>query len=310
MSAITHTRLHTGTGEDFGPRAFGMVTFHTFEQSDPLKNTIKDAIAGAAWQDRQDVAGSYNRIVAVDGVLSTVVDNHASGGINPGSSAWAPKAWLYQNFSAEEIRNPNYFTLNVCAMTRRAWSDVNGWDPRIIDGMARSWIDEEMRIGRKIVPTNHLDFQTNRSDAGLIATNLIKQRYAALTGQPAQGTRMADITNYKLETIRIDGEANVRAEPSDVGALLFKTVTPSSAVSVGWKGDFIAYWLGSQKRWAYTSISANVLSREPFTGGTVEVIKEVPTGITQAQVDAAVAAAKTAERTRIANAEAARIKNT
>src|SRR3546814_9237212 len=58
MSAITHTRLHTGSGEDFGPRSDGMVTLHTFENSDPPKNTIRDAIAGAIYQDRNDTVRS------------------------------------------------------------------------------------------------------------------------------------------------------------------------------------------------------------------------------------------------------------
>lgn len=273
MSAITHTYTFTGKGEDFGPRADGMVTLHTFEPTDPLKTTIRDAIAGAKWQDRDDILGSYNRIVCTDGVLSTVPDHRASGGINPGSADWAPRAWLYQYLDADEIANPNYFTLNLCAMGRRAYFDSNGWPPAIIDGFARSILDEERRIGRSVVVTNHADFQRNRSDAGSIAIDLVMKRYAQLKAERP----VADIDTFLLETIRIDAGANIRAEPSDAGALLFKTSSTSSAVSVGTKAGFHAYWIEAQKRWGYTSTAANVLSRTPYTSG----------GFTQADIDAA-----------------------
>lgn len=261
MTAVTHTRLHTGSGEDFGPRADGMVTFHTFEQSDPSKNTIRDAIAGAIWQDRQDVAGSYGRIVAVDGVLLTVLDHHASGGINPGSASWAPKAWLYQHFSREEIANPNYFTLNVCAMTRRAHSDKYGWDPRMIDGLARCWIDEERRIGRKIVPNDHSDFQSNRSDIGPIAMGLIKQRYLELTS--SVGDNVADIDVHQIERCVVDANAAVRSAPSPDSEVLGLTTQKWNIITIGTKNGYHAYWDHGRKRWVYTDTAANILEREP-----------------------------------------------
>lgn len=97
---------------------------------------------------------------------------------------------------------------------------------------------------------------------------------AALT----QEDTVADIDTFKLETIRIDGNANIRSGPDEGASILFKTADPSSAVSVGWKGDFIAYWIADLGRWAYTSISANVIAREPY-GAVV--------GVPQTEYDAA-----------------------
>jgi hypothetical protein len=183
MTAITHTYRFTGRGEDFGPRSDGLVTFHTWE-SHPTDLSVASAMKGLVWQDGDDVLGSYNRVVCSDGIISTVPDNHASGGINPSSQDFKPKAWLFDKLSSEQVRNPNYFTLNVCARGQRAYFDTHGWPASIIDGMARCWIDEERRLGRKVVPTNHADFQTNRSDAGAIAMSLIKKRYAELMEDP------------------------------------------------------------------------------------------------------------------------------
>lgn len=183
MTVITARYTFSGVGEDFGPRADGIVTLHTTEPTDPLKTTVRDGLALARWQDADSVAGSYNRLICTDGVVSTVPDDHASGGINPSSSGFRPRAWLYDVLDADEVRNPNYFTLNLAAMGRKAHFNTYGWPTRIIDGFARSIIEEEQRIGRNVVVTQHADFQPppNRSDAGDIAIALVKLRYAELT---------------------------------------------------------------------------------------------------------------------------------
>lgn len=184
MSVITQRYTFSGGGEDFGPRkGAGLVILHTFENADPLKNTMRDALAGAIWQDRNDVLGSYNRLIAVDGVLSCVPDDRASGGVNPGSDYWAPKAWLYDLLPAYMVNDPNAYALELCAMGRRDYYDANGWPPQIIDGFARSIIEEEERIGRGVVVANHADFQLNRSDAGK-ALDLTMKRYAELKSSP------------------------------------------------------------------------------------------------------------------------------
>lgn len=181
MTAITHTYLLTGADEDFGPRRGGLVILHTTESS-PTRNTIQDAMIVAKWQDRSDVLGSYNRLIATDGVLSTVPDNRASGGVNPGSAYFAPRSWLTDILPRSVVFDPNAYALQLSAVGQRLWFDTNGWPDEIIDGFARSIIDEEERIGSGVVVANHADFQPgNRSDAGSIAIKLTMQRYEELT---------------------------------------------------------------------------------------------------------------------------------
>ena len=64
MTAITDTFRFTGSGEDFGVRADGIVTLHTTE-SVATRNTVADAKIVAAWQDRPDILGSYNRLICI-----------------------------------------------------------------------------------------------------------------------------------------------------------------------------------------------------------------------------------------------------
>lgn len=186
MSAITETYTFSGAGEDFGPKkGNGIITLHTFEPSDPLKTTMRDARAGAIWQDRHDVLGAYNRIIAVDGVLGCVPDDRISGGMAAGAPEYRPLAWLFERLPANKVWDGNAYSQQLCAMGRRAYFDLNGWPAGIIDGYARSIIDEEERTGLTLdaglVLTNHSDFQPgNRSDAGPIATQLVLQRYAEL----------------------------------------------------------------------------------------------------------------------------------
>jgi hypothetical protein len=187
MSAITETYTFSGSGEDFGPKkGSGLIVLHTFENSDPLKNLMKDARAGAIWQDRNDVIGAYNRIIAVDGVLGCVPDDHISGGMAAGTSVYKPLAWLYAEQPAHKINDGNSYAQQLCAMGQRAYYDANGWPAGIIDGYARSIIDEEERtgltLGSGLTLANHADFQPgNRSDAGG-AKPLVLERYAQLKG--------------------------------------------------------------------------------------------------------------------------------
>lgn len=184
MSAITHTFRFSGYGEDFGPRADGLVILHTTE-SVAQRNTVADALVVAKWQDHDGVAGSYNRLIASDGVLSCVPDENASGGVNPWSIYFKPVSWLYQLLDPKVVNNPNYYALQLSAVGQRAWFDANGWPDGIIDGFARSIIDEEKRIGRGVVVANHANFQPgNRSDAGSVAMNLTMKRYEELMAMP------------------------------------------------------------------------------------------------------------------------------
>lgn len=303
MTAITHTYRFTGAGEDFGPRSFGMVTGHTWEG--PYNAlTVEDGLAMLAWQDADDVLGSYNRVCAVDGVISAVPDHRASGGINPASSFWAPKAWLREHFSAEEIANPNYFTLNVVALGRRSWFDTNGWPDEIIDGMARSWIDDERRVGRRLVWTSHSDFQSNRSDCGAICTALVKKRYAQLTGTAPQEDDMQfrnPIVTQEWDTVpgvastftRPDGTTGYFTAVERVKTVAEGTVDGVDSRLMDYGPDHEALVIA---RKGLTNPGVRIVGSPVPTVTTVvkEVIKEVPTGITQEQLDAAVTAAKSA----------------
>jgi len=278
MTVVTHTYRFTGQGEDFGPRkGAGLVILHTWESAG---NTVADALAGLKWQDRDDTAGSYNRVICVDGVVSAVPDDHISGGVNPASTYFKPRAWLFQVLAANKVNDPNSYALQLCAMGQRAAYDKAGWPPAIIDGFARCILEEEARIGGPVVVANHADFQPgNRTDAGDIAMALVKKRYAELTAEVS----VADIDTFKLERIVIDAFANIRSAPAENAPLLFQNGDkPSPAISVGTKNGFHAYWMNANRAWGYTSTAANVVSAEPYQN-TVEV----PTGITQAQLDEA-----------------------
>jgi len=190
MSVVTARYTFSGSGEDFGPRkGRRLVVLHTFENADPLKNTMRDAIAGATWQDRHDVLGSYNRIIAVDGVLGCVPDDRISGGMLAGGAAgYAPRAWLYNLLPAHVVNDGNSYALQLCAMGQRAYYDANGWPQEIIDGFAWSIIEEERAAGVEIVVANHADFQPGpgaqtRTDAGL-ALDLVMKRIPQLLALP------------------------------------------------------------------------------------------------------------------------------
>jgi hypothetical protein len=183
MTVVTHVRLHTGYGEDFGPRADGFVILHTWEG--PKLGTVAGLLAGPAdWQDADSVLGSYNWVICTDGVVETVRADHASGGINPFSAGFRPASRLYQLADASEINNPNFFALQLCFFVSLAYVEANGWPPYMIDAAARAIIEEEQRIGREVVVAGHRDFQPppERFDAGTIAFNLVMARYRELVG--------------------------------------------------------------------------------------------------------------------------------
>jgi hypothetical protein len=209
MGVVTDTFRFTGAGEDFGPRGSGLVILHTTE-SVATRNTVADAILVARWQDRDDVLGSYNRLIATDGVLSCVPDDHASGGVNPASDFFDPKPWLFKMLPSEMVRNPNMVALQLAAVGQRAFFDANGWPAGIIDGYARSIIEEERRTGINMVVANHADFQPgNRTDAGAIAIDLVMKRYAELTAPKEDPMVIAEL---RAELAEVRAKALRRAE--------------------------------------------------------------------------------------------------
>jgi hypothetical protein len=288
----------TGAGEDFGPRADGLVTGHTVE-SPYNKLTLADAMSIVRWQDRPDIAGSYNDIICIDGILSCVPPEHASGGINPGSPDWAPEQWLFDLLPDEQVRNPNYFTRNVSFMGSRAWFDANGWPPAMIDNFVTVLIEEEERIKDRVVLTQHEDFQNNRSDAGNIAHRLIQKRYVERKEAAMWQLRVKAITPYWAT---VPAGTYTRPAPVSTGEY-YKLPTERRLLVVGTvdgaEANGSTKWLvyGSANGGFWVTHSSNETKAEPLATRI-----EVPTGITQAQVDAAVAAAVSALKQKVAEA--------
>ena len=285
MSAITQRYVFSGSGEDFGPRKGRLfVALHTFENSDPTKNTMRDALAGARWQDADNVIGSYNRLIPVDGVLGCVPDERSSGGINPGSAAWNPDPWLYQYLPAYAVNDPNAYCLQLCAMGQRLYYDTNGWPPGIIDGFARSIIDEEDATGREMLVVNHFNFQDNRSDAGK-AIDLVLARIKVLRAAPRPEDLLM-ITNYTDDTVLLDVNARVRSAPTG-GTVSRSFLVPATGnrwvnrigTLTNAEGEWSVYWVNSWNALGYT-LKQNIVETKPR-------VTTVESGITQAQLEKA-----------------------
>jgi hypothetical protein len=261
MSVVTADRRFTGVGEDFGPRKGTLSAhLHTTEPTDPLKTTLRDAIALHIYQDRDDTVGSYNRIICTDGVLRCMDDDHASGGINPFSLHFNPREWLYDFLPYDAVRDPNAWGVNLAAMGRKAYFDENGWPDTIIDGFARSILELEQRFGINLVVDQHADYQpTNRTDAGPICLDLVMKRYEAIKAAPEDD--MPALTTYTGDWVTIDAGANVRDEN---GNLLFQTARRSPALRIGTVGPNSVFYVKDRNRWGYTDTAANIVAAVPL----------------------------------------------
>jgi hypothetical protein len=96
------------------------VVWHTTEATDASRAS---AVGTARWQATPGTTtGSYNFIIFDGGILLTVPYLDASGGVNPGSSSWAPHRFpfLSQNLSLSAYADPNAFHLNVAFSGRTA----------------------------------------------------------------------------------------------------------------------------------------------------------------------------------------------
>jgi hypothetical protein len=303
---IRQTFTFTGAGEDFGPRSFGLVTAHTTE-SPYNKLSVSDAVVLARWQDRPDILGSYNDLICIDGILSTVPASHASGGINPASLDWHPEAWLYEVMSPEMVRNPNYFTRNVSFMGSKLWFDNNGWPPAMIDNFVTVMLEEEARMGRPAVLTDHEDFQTNRSDAGPIAHSLISQRYLQRTEDPM--IVRSPIVTQEWMVIPGKGSTFTREDGTTGQFTVAERVKSVAEVTLpgGVNGRVLDYG-PNHEALVIRRAALEAIPGTRIIGSPVGQVIEVPTGITQAQLSAAVAAA-TAAAQKVCDAKVAGIKS-
>lgn len=240
--------------------------------------------------DRKDRNASYHEIWSWEELTKAftarriVPPTSAAHSVNPfppsAGGSYEPDALVRAALGAR-VNDPNRAIYAVSIAGKVA--DVDRWskDPAFVAACMRRIAEIQKELNIPAQRGEHFRFNpSTRSDWGRLLT-------PALT---AQEGHMADIDTFLLESITIDKGAAIRSAPSGTASVLFTTGDTSSAVSVGTKNGFHCYWIIAQKRWGYTSTSANVLSRSPYVN---EVVKEVSTGITQAQLDAAVATATT-----------------
>jgi hypothetical protein len=164
-----------------GIRCAGLIV-HTTEAAGYSRAT---ALATAKWQTTNP--GSYNWIIYDGGLVLTVPYLEASGGINPSSSAWAPKAWLTQQLGAKVMGDPARFQLQV-AFSGKAADFAAGRNPaNMIDTAARLviWIESQPWGADNLILSAHADYQTNRSDPGAGVIDRILKRYAEIKNPPA-----------------------------------------------------------------------------------------------------------------------------
>jgi hypothetical protein len=170
-----------------GPATFGTrkgsegIIWHTTEGAGPSRTA---AVATAEWQKSNP--GSYNFIIYDGGILLTVPYLEASGGVNPASSAWAPKAWLKYLLSPAAFADPNAYLMNVAFSGRAADLAAGKYPANMIDTAARLTIWFEDGFGDdSAVMCSHADWQSNRSDPGLGVVDRILARYTELREPPA-----------------------------------------------------------------------------------------------------------------------------
>lgn len=230
---------------------------------------------------------SYNELWAFNEatgellVIVVVPSSHAAHSIAPqptsstsGLPLYEPDA-LVRSTLGTVVNDPNMWVYAVSIAGRVADVDRYAKDSRFVEAARQR--TAQLGYGPLL---EHFRFNPRtRSDWGRTLTPTILKE-----------PNVADIDAFNLETIVIDAFANVREAPDPNAPILFQTKEKERRVSVGTKNGHHAYWSNWKNRWGYTSTEHNVLSREPYPQ-TVEVVKEVPTGITEAQLDAAKSAA-------------------
>lgn len=165
-----------------GPRSWGLLhrldgmIWHTGEESGFTRAL---AVATAEWQTRNP--GSYNFRIYDGGVMLNVPYLEASGGVNPGSSAWAPERFP---FLARDLakagrcpvdgcpgpyRNPTMHHLQVSFVGRTADLEAGRAPASYVPDARRliAWADTLPNRGpAPLVHSKHAHWQTNRSDPG------------------------------------------------------------------------------------------------------------------------------------------------
>jgi hypothetical protein len=106
----------------------------------------------------------------------------ASGGVNPASSAWAPKSWLKTLLSPAAFADPNAYLMNVAFSGKAADLAAGKYPANMIDTAARLviWFENAAFGKDNAVMCSHSDWQSNRSDPGAGVIDKILARYSEL----------------------------------------------------------------------------------------------------------------------------------
>lgn len=231
-------------------------------------------LSDMAWGNGDVRNPTWSRIIpGVNPNLYTVSIEHEDGGsANRGRVAaevWQTSMELQRLITSGDAKA-------IRALGIRVRYDATVSQLAAVPKDASGFIDHHQIAG----PNKPYCFRRWLDDPGFVEG--VPSRRDRLLAALNQEDSVADITNFRLERIRIDKGAAIRSAAATGAPVLFMTGALSDAVSVGWQGDWIAYWVADLGAWGYTSISANVLSREPYQN-----IVEVGTGIPQADYDAA-----------------------
>lgn len=222
----------TGAEIILGPRSWGRrpstagVVLHTTEYPTTAR---ADAVRCITDQSRRTPTGgwaqpgSYNYLVHDAGAILAVPFLEASGGLNPGSSAWAPERfpWLKQLLPAAAYADPTMHHLQIAFSGRTAallaaLAARQAGVLRMVDTAARIivWAERQAWAADNLVVSAHLHWQNNRSDPGQQLLDAVVARAVELTKQPtptpppdypalyaAEVRKVADLTE-KLQAAR------------------------------------------------------------------------------------------------------------
>lgn len=166
------------------------IIWHTTEPSDGTKQLLKDAIGTARWQAStgNTSGGSYNFIVARDGVVLTVQPHQVSWGVATSTTSFQPGRFpfLAENLSPPAVKRPNHYMLNIAVQGRTAWFNANGWPSDTITNCAllTRWLEATYAFDAFF--SGHFHWNTTRSDPGPNLIPAILNRYGQVATPPTQ----------------------------------------------------------------------------------------------------------------------------
>lgn len=166
------------------------IIWHTTEYG--TDDWSRDTALRVARDQSNGQLGSYNWIIydnrstaGKQGALLCVPYLEASGGINPASAAWSPRAEVKKMLPAKAFGDPARYMLQVAFQGDTAKS--GSMPANMIDTAARLtlWIESQEWASDELVHLGHMHFQTNRTDPSQATLDAIKARRAAILKEEA-----------------------------------------------------------------------------------------------------------------------------